>query len=364
MGRKVKSMSDSLNALRRKIDEIDQEVLALLNERVRTAAKIGHVKRLEGSPIYVASREEQVLGKLSALNAGPLSDAAIRAIYREIMSAAIALEKPMRVAYLGPEATYTHQAAIQKFGESIEYIAAPAIPDVFHLVEKGEADHGVIPIENSTEGAVSHSMDMFFESDLKICAQVFTPISHSLISRAPIQSIERVYSKDQAIAQCRKWLHAHLGQASLHACDSTTKAVKIAAEDDKAAAIASVLASDLYRVPIVEEGIQDRLDNTTRFLVIGGESSGHVAAVEFKSSFLLSLDDRVGALERALRVFSSRGLNLSKIESRPSGKGAWEYSFFVDVIGHRDEPSVAEAVDDLGTFCPFVKWLGSYPNVS
>lgn len=351
-----------LDKLREKIDQIDKEVLALLNERVRTAAEIGQVKRSQGAPIYVASREEQVLSKLSELNQGPLRDEAIRAIYREIMSAAIALEKPMRIAYLGPEATYTHQAALKKFGASIEYIAAPAIPDVFHLVAKGEADHGVIPIENSTEGAVSHSMDMFFESDLKICAQVFMPIAHSLISQSPVEEIERVYSKDQAIGQCRKWLHAHLSGASLHTCDSTTQAVQIAKEDPKAAAIASVLASDLYGVPVVADGIQDRLDNTTRFLVLAKESSGYVPGVEFKTSFLLSIDDSVGALEKALHVFSSRGLNLSKIESRPSGKTAWEYCFFVDVLGHYEEERISEAVKELRAFCPFVKWLGSYPN--
>ncbi|MDQ8205153.1 prephenate dehydratase [Pelagicoccus sp. SDUM812003] len=352
-----------LDTLRKKIDEIDLQVLELLNERVRTAAEIGHVKRLEGSPIYVASREEQVLSKLGKLNKGPLKDEAIRAIYREIMSAAIALEKPMRIAYLGPEATYTHQAANKKFGASIEYIPAPAIPDVFHMVSKGEADHGVIPIENSTEGAVSHSMDMFFESDLKICAQIFMPISHCLISQSPVEAIERVYSKDQAIGQCRKWLHAHLSNASLHTCDSTTQAVQVAKKDPKAAAIASVLASDLYGVPVVKEGIQDRSDNTTRFLVIAKESSGYVEGVAFKSSFLLSIDDSVGALERALHVFSSRNLNLSKIESRPNGKTAWEYSFFVDVIGHYEQDTIAEAIEELRGFCPFVKWLGSYPNV-
>ncbi len=351
-----------LDTLRKHIDEIDQQVLKLLNERVRHAAEIGRIKREQGAPIYVASREEQVLSKLAGLNKGPLGDAAIRAIYREIMSAAIALEKPMQVAYLGPEATYTHQAAIKKFGESIEYVAAPAIPDVFNLVASEEADHGVIPIENSTEGAVSHSMDMFFESDLKICAQIFLPISHSLISQSPLEGIKRVYSKDQAIGQCRKWLHAHLSEASLQTCDSTTQAVQIAKDDPEAAAIASVLASDLYGVPVVKEGIQDRVDNTTRFLVIGKKSSGYVSGVEFKTSFLLSVDHKAGALERALGAFSKRGLNLSKIESRPSGKAAWEYSFFVDAMGHYEEPAVAEAVVELESICPFVKWLGSYPD--
>lgn len=351
-----------LDSLRTKIDAIDEQVLSLLNERVRVAAEIGRVKREKGAPIYVASREEQVLRKLSALNKGPLDDAAIRAIYREIMSAAIALEKPMRIAYLGPEATYTHQAALKKFGTSIEYIAAPAIPDVFHMVSRGEADHGVIPIENSTEGAVSHSMDMFFESDLKICAQVYLAISHCLISQSPLEQIERVYSKDQAIAQCRKWLHARLSGAALHACDSTTQAVRFAKDDPKAAAIASILASDLYGVPVVAEGIQDRLDNTTRFLVIGKESSGPAPGVEFRSSFLISINDEVGALGKTLQVFADRGLNLSKIESRPSGKAAWEYCFFINVIGHREDAAVSEAVASLKSFCPFVRWLGSYPN--
>lgn len=351
-----------LDTLRKKIDGIDQQVLSLLNERIRHAAEIGRIKREQGAPIYVASREEQVLKKLSGLNTGPLTEEAIRAIYREIMSAAIALEKPMSIAYLGPEMTYTHQAAKKKFGESIEYLAAPAIPDVFHMVSRGEADHGVIPIENSTEGAVSHSMDMFFDSDLKICAQIFLKIEHCLISHSPLEGIERVYSKDQAIGQCRKWLHAHLNGASLHTCDSTTHAVKIAKDDPKAAAIASVMASDLYGVPVVKKGIQDRLDNTTRFLVIGKDSSGYVPGVDFKSSFLVSINDEVGALDKALRVFADRGVNLSKIESRPSGKAAWEYSFFIDALGHMEQEPVAEAIDALKRQCGFVKWLGSYPS--
>lgn len=352
----------NLDTLRKKIDEIDQQVLKLLNERVRNAAEIGRVKHAEGAQIYVASREEQVFQKLANLNEGPLTEVAIRAIYREVMSAAIALEKPMKIAYLGPEATFTHQAAVGKFGASIDYLAVPAIPDVFHSVQKGDADYGVIPIENSQGGAVSHSMDMFIESDLKICAQVYLNITQSLISQSPLKEIERVYSKDQGIFQCRDWLHANLPNALLEGCESTTKAVNIAKEDSKAAAVASRLAADMYGVPVVVEGIQDRSDNATRFLVIGKESSGFVKGGKFRTSFLISLNDEVGALERALNVFGKRGLNLSKVESRPSGKTVWEYCFFVDVIGHFEETSVAEAVEELKTFCPFVKWLGSYPN--
>lgn len=352
---------DELDPLRKKIDQIDAEVIRLLNERVRHAAEIGRIKRERGAPIFVASREEQVFERLCSLNQGPLDSEAIRAIYREVISAAIALEKPMTIAYLGPEATFTHQAAVKKFGSSIEYLDVPAIPDVFHTVAKGEADYGVIPIENSTGGSVLDSMDMFFESDLKICAQIFLTITQNLISLSPLDQIRKVYSKDQGITQCRNWLHAHLPKASLHNCDSTTMAVKIAKEDPSCAAIASALAADLYQVPVVVENIQDRSDNTTRFLVIGRESSGYVENVKFKSSFLVSIRDEVGALEHALSVFSRRGLNLSKIESRPSGKAAWEYCFFIDVNGHYEEPPVAEAVKELREKNPFVKWLGSYP---
>ncbi len=350
-----------LDPLRTRIDEIDEHILSLLNERVKCAAEIGRIKRENGAPIYVASREEAVLKKLAKLNQGPLDDQAIRAIYREVMSAAIALEKPMTIAYLGPEATFTHQAAINKFGASIEYLATPAIPDVFHTVSKGEADYGVIPIENSTEGAVSHSMDMFIESDLKICAQIYLTIKQNLISQSPLEDIKRVYSKDQAIAQSRDWLHAHLSWASLHNCDSTTHAVKLAKEDPACAAIASDVAADMYGVPVVAENIQDRSDNTTRFLAIGKQSSGYMPGVDFKSSFIVSINDTVGALENALSVFSKRHRNLSKIESRPSGKAAWEYCFFIDAHGHIEEEEMAEAFTELKEICPFVKWLGSYP---
>ncbi len=351
-----------LDSLRKKIDTIDEQVLKLLNERVRNAAEIGRIKRESGSQIYVASREEQVLKKLSALNEGPLTEDAIRAIYREIMSAAIALEKPMKIAYLGPESTFTHQAALKKFGTSIDYMAVPAIPDVFHMVEKGEADYGVIPIENTTGGSVEDSMDMFLASDLKICAQIFLTITQNLISRSPIEKIERVYSKDQGLLQCRDWLHANMPKASLHTCESTTKAVAIAKEDPKVGAIASSLAADLYGVPVIADRIQDRSDNTTRFIVIGKESSGFVPGVEFKSSFLVTIHNEVGALGNALAAFSSRGLNLTKIESRPSGKGVWDYCFFIDAIGHLEEDKVRDAVAELKKLCPFVKCLGSYPN--
>ncbi|MEM9160112.1 MAG: prephenate dehydratase [Verrucomicrobiota bacterium] len=352
-----------LDSLRAKIDSLDEQIIALLNERVTHAAEIGRIKHEQGAQIYVATREEQVFRKLEALNKGPLDGKAVRGIYREVMSAAIALEKPMMIAYLGPEATFTHQAAVKKFGASIDYLAVPSIADVFHTVAKGEADYGVVPVENSTGGSVLDTMDMFLESDLKICAQIQLSISHNLISQSGLDGIRKIYSKDQGILQCRNWLHAHLPKASLNHCDSTTQAVEIAKEDPECAAIASSLAAEMYEVPVVAENIQDRSDNTTRFLVIGKESANFIEGIESKSSFLLSIKDEVGALDKALSIFTKRGLNLSKIESRPSGKAAWEYCFFVDVAGHYEQAEVAEAIEELKGHCPFVKWLGSYPEV-
>jgi len=353
----------SLDQLRGKIDSIDKHILDLLNERVRLAAEIGSVKRSSGQEIYVARREEEVFQRLAAQNAGPLEAKAIRAIYREIMSAAIALEKPLAIGYLGPEATFTHQAAMKKFGASVSYRPIATITEVFHSVEKGESDYGVIPIENSSEGAVFHSLDGLVESDLKVVAQVFLEISHNLISRSSLDGITTVYSKDQAIGQCRGWLQRNLPRAACVPTDSTSRAVEIARETPGAAAIASALASESFGVPIVASGIHDRADNTTRFFVIGRKSSEALGGGRDKSSYVFTLGDRPGALLQALEPFARRGINLSKIESRPSRRKAWDYYFFVDIAGHHDEPGVREAIAELESRCPFVKWLGSYPDV-
>lgn len=353
-----------LAELRAQIDAIDKQVLELLNERVRLAAEIGRVKRADGGEIYVAQREEEVLRRLAELNRGPLDEKAIRAIYREVMSAAIALEKRLTIAYLGPAATFTHQAAMKKFGASVDYLALGTITDIFNAVEKGDADYGVIPIENSTEGAVFHSLDMLAETDLKIVAQIYMEITQHLISRSPLSEITQVYSKDNALGQCRRWLHRHLPHATCYEAESTTRAVEIARDTPGAAAIASALAAELIGVPIVAANIQDKADNTTRFLIIGRKPSGPLGGGQDKSSYVFSLNDQPGALLTALEPFSRRGLNLTKIESRPSHRKAWDYYFFVDVIGHHEEPLVRAAIAELEQRCPFVKWLGSYPNTS
>jgi len=355
----------SLEPIREKIDALDAELVALINQRLVLAGEIGRIKRLTGGEIYVPEREDAVLRKICARNGGPIKTEALRAIYREIMSAAIALEKPLLIAYLGPEASNTHAAAIKKFGASVDYHAMAAIADIFTAVEKGEADLAVIPIENSTEGSVRETLDSFDESDLKIVGQIYLEINHALITQAPLDKVLRVYSKDQALAQCRNWLQRNLPHAQLLDAASTSRAVQIAKEDPLAAAVAGELAADYYGVPVAARNIQDKADNTTRFFVLGRKPAGPVGGGKDVTSFLISLGDEAsahsGSLLRMLMPFSERSINLSKIESRPSKKRPWDYNFFIDATGHHDDAPMKEAVAELKKFCPRVKWLGSYP---
>ena len=357
-----------LGPIRQKIDSIDLQLVGLLNERLKLAGEIGKVKRSAGGQIYVAEREDAVLRKVAAQNQGPIKNEALRAIYREVMSAAIALEKPLLIAYLGPEASNTHAAALKKFGASVDYHAMPTVSDIVTAVEKGETDYAVIPIENSTEGSVREALDSFVESDLKIVAQIYLEISHALISNSPLEQIERVYSKDQALAQCRHWLQRHLPHAQLVDAPSTSRAVQIAKQEVATAAIAGELAAEHYGVPILERNIQDKADNTTRFFVIGRQPSGAVGGGKDITSLLVSLGDEAashsGALLKMLMPLAERGINLSKVESRPSKKRPWDYYFFLDVTGHYEDANMKAALSELKKFCPLVKWLGSYPAVS
>jgi chorismate mutase/prephenate dehydratase len=354
-----------IDTLRQKIDRLDTRLVELLNQRLSLAADIGRLKRSKDSRIFVAEREDRVLHKVCGQNQGPMKDAALRAIYREVMSAAIALEKPLFIAYLGPEATNTHQAAIKKFGASVDYHGMATIGDIFTAVEKGEADYGVIPIENSTEGSVRDALDQFVDSDLKVVAQIYLEITHALISTSPLEKIEKVYSKDQALAQCRMWLQRYLPHAQVIDSASTSSAVQLAKKTPGTAAVASPLAAEFYGVPVVVPNIQDKPDNTTRFFVVGKQASGAVGGGRDMTSFLISLGDNAaahpGALLKMLLPLAKRGINLSKIESRPSKKRPWDYFFFIDVTGHYDDPGMREAIKQLHRFCPMVKWLGSYP---
>ena len=357
-----------LNPIREKIDQLDHQLVEIINRRLELAAEIGRIKRSTGGEIYVPEREDAVLRKVTATNKGPVKNEALQAIYRELMSAAIALEKPLMIAYLGPEASNTHAAAMKKFGASVDYHAMTSVSDIFTAVEKGESDYAVIPIENSTEGSVREALDSFVESDLKIVAQIYLEVTHALITNSPLEKITKVYSKDQALAQCRHWLQRHLPHAQLIEASSTSRAVQIAREEEGAAAIAGELAAQHYGVPVLAKNIQDKADNTTRFFVIGRKPAGPVGGGKDISSFLISLGDEAashsGALLKMLMPMAERGVNLSKIESRPSKKRPWDYYFFIDVTGHYDDPAMKEALADLKKFCPLVKWLGSYPEVN
>jgi chorismate mutase/prephenate dehydratase len=355
----------SLGPIREKIDALDSQLVELINRRLELAIEIGRIKRSTGSDVYVPEREDAVLRKICAQNQGPIKSDALRAIYREIMSAAITLEMHLLIAYLGPEASYTHAAAMKKFGASVDYRAMATIGDIFTAVEKGEADLAVIPIENSTEGSVREALDSFVESELKIVGQIYLDITHALISQSPLEKIARVYSKDQALAQCRHWLQRHLPHAQLLDALSTTRAVQLAKEDPAAAAVASELAAEHYGVPVVARNIQDKADNTTRFFVLGRKPAGPVGGGKDVTSILVSLGDEAaahsGSLLKMLMPLAERNINLSKIESRPSKKRPWDYYFFIDVTGHHEDPLMKEALAELKKFCPHVKWLGSYP---
>ena len=358
---------DNLSPIREKIDDIDRQLVGLINQRLALAADIGKIKRTSGGKIYVAEREAEVYRKVTALNAGPIKNDALKSIYCEIMSAAIALEKPLLIAYLGPEATNSHQAAIKKFGSSVDYRAMSTFADIFTAVEKGEADYGIIPIENSTEGSVRDALDQFAASDLKIVAQLNLEITYCLISNAPLDAIKKVYSKDTALAQCRQWLQRQLPAAELCDAPSTARAVQLAAEQPATAAVANELAAVRYNVPIAARNIQDKANNMTRFFVIGRDPTGRTADGSDMTSLLISLDEsaasQTGALLKMVEPLSKRNINLSKIESRPSRRRAWDYYFYIDVGGHYDDPKMREAIAEMRQYCTMVKWLGSYPMI-
>lgn len=350
----------SLDEIRQRIDELDAELVRLLNERTRAAMDIGRVKQETGAEIYVPAREKAVLDRVTSLNGGPLENSAIIAIYREIMSAALALEHDLRIAYLGPQATFTHQAARSRFGASVRYEACQTISDVFTAVQKQAADYGVIPIENSTEGAVTHTLDEFLDTPLKICAEIFLPISHHLMAAIPKADIRKLYSNPQVFGQCRQWLQEHMPGVDLVAVSSTARAAEMAAKEPESGALASDLAAELYGLTILDRDIQDLGGNTTRFLVVGktfGEATG-----QDKTSLCFGVRHQAGALCTALDVLRAHGLNMTKIESRPSKSRQWEYFFFVDVEGHATDEKVKASLDALADHCAVLTVLGSYPR--
>ena len=352
----------SLDQHRREVDRIDREILGLLRERMRVARAIGEAKARSGAPIYAPQREEQVLAGLAAA-APDLPAEGVRAIFREVISLAVAAQMPSPVVYLGPEGSFTHQAALRAFGSSVPSRPLRGIADVFAAVERGEAAYGVVPVENSTEGVVSHSLDLLAESPLKVVAQVTLEVEHCLVGAGPLESVRRVLSKDIALAQCRGWLARHLPSAELVDAPSTAAAVETVAGDPASAAVASASAAASRGVPVLARAIQDRRDNATRFFVIGARANPPGSKDEV-TSVVLALRHEPGALQSALSAFSSRGINLLRIESRPSRRQAWEYQFFIDFPGHWETPAVQAAIAELRPRCERVTWLGSYPPTS
>ena len=301
-----------------------------------------------------------IFERLAKLNQGPVPDEAMQAIYREIMSCSLSLEKSLNIAYLGPEATYTHQAAIRKFGQSLLYSPQKTIKDVFSEVEKDRADYGVVPIENSTEGVVTHTLDLFVESSLKIVAQIVMPIQHCLVRNNRRTKIRKLYSHPQALAQCRVWLQQNMPSVEIIEASSTTRAAEMAASEKSSAAIAGSLAAQRYDLQIVDHNIQDNASNATRFFVLGRKCSPSTR--NDRTSLVIGIEDKVGALHQVMEPFRKYKLNMTKIESRPSKRKAWEYLFFIDCDGHFEDKKVANAIAELDHMSRFVKILGSYPN--
>lgn len=350
----------SLGELRKSISALDEKIVKLLNDRAELSLKIGKEKHKNGQPIYAPQREKEVLAAIKRLNKGPMTSRDFEAIYREIMSSSLALEKSLKVAYLGAPGTNTHQAATRKFGSQIQYCGYPSIADIFRAVENGHCDYGVVPVENSVEGAVTPTYDLLAESDLKICAQIMMKISHHLLSNVPLDKIKNVYSNAQVFGQCRNWLLANLPQAGLIPVASTTDAAQKVVKSKDSAALASQLAAQVYGVKVLKQNVQDIAHNTTRFFVIGQQDVPPTG--KDRTSIVFSIKDRVGALHAMLAPFRNNKINLTKIESRPSKKKAWEYYFFVDLEGHKDDKNVRRALGQLEDMCTVIKVLGAYPD--
>jgi chorismate mutase/prephenate dehydratase len=344
--------------LRKQIDKIDKSIVTALNKRTQLSLKIGSIKKKNRLGVYSPDRESDVYKKVTAKNNGPVPNEAIQAIYREIMSATLNLEGPMRVAYLGPVATFTHLASIKKFGSLVKYIPVNSITEVFAEVEKDRAEYGVVPIENSIEGAINHTLDMFIDSDLKICSEVSLEITHNLLGNSK-GKIKKVYSKPEVFGQCRIWLEANLPNVELMEVSSTARAAEIVKRQKASACIASSLAAKQYNLKVLAKSIEDYSHNVTRFLVIGRTEPNPTK--NDKTSIVFSLKDRVGALHDVLIPFKKNRINMTKIESRPSKKRAWDYYFYVDFLGHHRDANVRRALGELEKNAKFIKVLGSYP---
>jgi chorismate mutase/prephenate dehydratase len=349
-----------LDAIRQDIDAIDAQLTELLNRRVSLAMEVGRVKGRDGRPFFTPERERQIYDRLDRTNPGPMQSRQLVAIFREIISAARAAEKPLVAAYWGPPGTYTHMAAIQTFGSSTDFATQDSISDVFRAIEHGNADYGVVPVENALAGVVPETLDMFPQTNVKICAEVYIPIHHHLVSIAgSIDEIERVYAFSQPASQCKRWLRANLPNVEIVDVAPTVKAAERAKLDPRGAAIANSLAAETVGIPILVEHIGDNPANRTRFIVLGYNEPAKTG--RDKTSVMFNLRNRPGELVKALAAFETHGVNLMMIESRPAQRATFEYIFYCDCAGHRTDPNVQAALDELRENALETVVLGSYP---
>jgi len=353
---------ESVDALRQKIDQVDEKIVRLLNDRASLAQRIGHQKRLTKQEIYVPSREQEILLRVSRLNQGPLPATAVHSVFREVIAACRSLEAPLKIAFFGAEASYSHLAARQKFGSTETLLPAASISEVFQEVAKGRVSFGVVPIENSTEGVVAYTLDLLVDSQLKIFAESYLDIHHNLLfsRNGRVEEMRKIVSHPQALAQCRGWLSRHFPKVELEEVPSTSHAASMAAQDASFGAVASTLAAEIYGLKIFAANIEDQSYNITRFLVIADREAK--PSRRDKTSLVFSVKDKPGILHRMLEPFAKSRINLSKIESRPIKNKPWEYMFFLDLKGHKDDRRVKRAIDQLERDCVFLKILGSYPS--
>jgi chorismate mutase/prephenate dehydratase len=350
----------ALRTHRAAIDALDREILARLNDRAEHARAIGALKIGQGGPAYRPEREAQVMTRLAAENRGPLSNEAIAGVFRQVMSACLALEQQLRIAYLGPAGTFSHAAVLRHFGSFVDAVPHATIDEVFRALEGGQTDYAVVPVENSTEGAVGRTLDLMCTTDIAVCGEVKLRVQQNLLSQcASVADVKKVYSHAQSLAQCVQWLARHLPGVPRVAVSSNAEAARLAAGEPGTAAIAGEIAASIYGLAVLAPHIEDEPNNTTRFWVLGRQKVG--ASGNDQTSLVMSAPNRPGAVHALLEPFARHGVSMTRFESRPARTGLWEYLFFVDLAGHRDDQPVAAALAELAQRAPFLKLLGSYP---
>ncbi len=349
-----------LHELRKQIDEFDAQIVRLINQRAQIVRQIGKLKAEGNQAVYAPVREQAVYAKVVGANSGPLTEEAVRAVFREIMSGCMVLEKPLKIAYLGPPGTFTHWAARSKFGDSVTYESASSLDEVFEEVERKRADYGVVPVENSTEGGIRETLARFLDSPLKVCAEIVLEIHHSLLANCPLEQIKKLYSKGTVFGQTRRWLRAHLPNVELLEVASTSRAAELAAAEPGAASIAHTELAGACGLRVLFENIEDIAHNVTRFFVLADHMSQ--ATGDDKTALLCSVKDKVGALHDLLRAFRDHGINMTKIESFPSPTTAWQYHFFIDFRGHPDEENTRQALEQMQRECVSFRIIGAFPR--